>query len=172
MTVRILPGLIAVAWFSLPAAQTAQPPAASSIAAPAASTAVAPSPPSTGGDEPTQPTMFEDKESISAAQKWLELLDTGKLGTAWDVSAKYLKSTVTRAEWVKGVADARKPYGKFKSRTAARFARSHSLPGAPDGDYAIIEFESAFANGKKAAEQVIWMFEPGDKWRVSGYFIR
>ncbi len=169
MNARLTSGLIAAACFSLAAAQTMAPPAASTVAPsvpPPATT-----PPSTG-DEPTQPTMAEDKESIEAAQKWLELLDAGKMGTAWDVSAKHLKSVVTRAEWIKGIKDARKPYGKLKSRTAERFARSHSLPGAPEGDYTIIEFSSVFANGKKASEQVIWMFEPGEIWRVSGYFIR
>ena len=52
------------------------------------------------------------------------------------------------------------------------FERSHQLPGAPEGDYSIIEFQTEFANGKKATEQVIWMLEKDDVWRVSGYFIR
>ena len=169
MTAQVLTGLVAAAWLSLAVAQPA-PPSVSSPAAPASKPPVATTAPSTG-DEPFQPTLGDDKETIAATEKWLSLLDDGKLGPAWDVSSKYLKSSVTRKEWIKGITDVRKPFGKLKSRAPEKFARSHSLPGAPDGDYSIIVFESVFANGKKAEEQVTWALEAGDLWRVSGYFI-
>ncbi|HQR12637.1 MAG TPA: DUF4019 domain-containing protein [Casimicrobiaceae bacterium] len=169
---RVLLAMAVVGWFPLVAGQTVAPPPASTptpaAATPPAGGAARPS----TGSEPAQPTMGDDKDTIAAAQKWLALLDDGKVGVAWDVSSKHLKSVVTRQEWVKGIADARKPFGKLKSRTPEKFARSHAMPGAPDGDYSIIEFVSEFANGKRAQEQLIWMLEPGDVWRVSGYYIR
>ncbi|MEO8346949.1 MAG: DUF4019 domain-containing protein [Betaproteobacteria bacterium] len=172
MIARILFGCVALAWLPLAAAQSPAPPSVSSpAAAPSAKPPVATTAPSTG-DEPFQPTLGDDKETIAASEKWLSLLDDAKLGPAWDVSSKILKSSVTRKEWIKGITAARKPFGKLKSRTPERFARSHSLPGAPDGDYSIIVFETVFANGKKAEEQLIWALEGGDLWRVSGYFIR
>jgi hypothetical protein len=166
MTMRFLLGLSVAAWFSLAVAQTVAPPPAP-MPAPAGTA----TPPSTGSD-PAQPTMGDDKDTIAAAKKWLALLDEGKVGVAWDVSSKHLKSVVTRKDWIKGIADARKPFGKLKSRSPEKFARSHAMPGAPDGDYSIIEFVSEFANGKRAQEQLIWMLESGDVWRVSGYYIR
>jgi hypothetical protein len=151
------------AWFSLAAAQPALPPTTpppASSATPAAS------------DSNEQPTLGDDKDTIEAAQKWLALLDAGKVGAAWDVSSAHLKSVVTRQKWVTEITKARKPLGKLRTRKAEKFARAHSLPGAPDGDYSIVEFESVYANGKQATEQVIWMFEADSIWRVSGYFVR
>ncbi len=159
MTLRILIVLAAAACFSQVAAQPAAPPAA------------APGPPA-AAEPDVQPTLGDDKDTIEATRKWLALLDAGKAGAAWDVASPYLKSVVKRQKWVTEINSARKPFGKFTSRKAEKFARAHSLPGAPDGDYSIIEFESVFANGRHASEQVIWMLESGDVWRVSGYYIR
>ena len=127
----------------------------------------------TSDDERIQPTVGDDRDVIQSSEKWLKLLDRGQLGPAWDISAKHLKAQVTRAEWVKGIGEARKPFGKLKARRSDRFARAHQMPGAPDGDYAIVQFETDFANGKHATEQITWMLEPdGGIWRVSGYYIR
>jgi hypothetical protein len=130
--------------------------------------------PAVAGEAPAeQPSVRDDQDVIEASEKWLKLLDDGKLGPAYDLGAKPLHDAVTRAGWIKGVGDARKPLGKLKSRSREKFARAHSMPNGPEGDYAIIEFHSTFANGKRAVEQVIWMLEPeGGIWKVSGYYIR
>ena len=123
-------------------------------------------------DKPAQPTRGEDKDVIEASQKWLKLIDGGHYGDAWDGGAKPLKSAVTRQGFIDGIGAARKPLGKVAERKPGRFARAHSLPGGPDGDYALVSFDTRFANGKKAEEQVIWLLESSDTWRVSGYYIR
>jgi Protein of unknown function (DUF4019) len=143
-------------------AQTAAPPGAPPAAPPGASS----------DDPANQPTLEDDKDTIDASRQWLALLDAGKYGAAWDISSQQLKTTVTRAKWNAGIRDARKPFGKLASRKATRFARSHAMPGAPDGDYAVIEFESSFANGKQALEHITWVLEKGEVWRVAGYYIR
>ena len=171
MTNRLLLILAVSAWFSAVAAQPVAPPALPPNASATPSPAAAPGQPP-AVDPGAQPTLGDDKDTIAATQKWLALLDAGKMGAAWDVSSAHLKSVVTRQKWVSGIGSARKPFGKIVSRKPEKFARAHSLPGAPDGDYSIVEFESVFANGKRAAEQVIWMLEGGDVWRVSGYYIR
>ena len=123
-------------------------------------------------DDKLQPSTRDDKETIEASRAWLALLDAGTFGPAWDGASPYLKSVVTRQKWVTGVAAARNPFGKFKQRIPVKFARSHSMPDAPDGDYSLLEFESEFANGKRASEQVIWMLGDNQDWHVSGYYIR
>ena len=161
MSARCIALLVAAVWMPFAAAQLPSTPPATVPATPPAT-----EPPA------VQPTMTDDKDTIQAAEKWLVLLDTGKIGAAWDTAAQHLKSIVTRKKWIEGITAARKPFGKLDSRKAERFARAHQLPGAPDGDYSIVEFISTFKNGKVATEQVIWMLGEGDVWRVSGYFIR
>ena len=134
--------------------------------------AATPVPPPLPGDEKQQATMSDDKSAVEAAQKWLEIVDKGNTGPLWDEAAKPLKTSVTRTKWIDGLRDMRKPYGKLESRHMTKFARTHELPDAPNADYAIVEFDSRFAKGRKATEQVIWMLEPDGVWRVSGYYLR
>jgi hypothetical protein len=122
-------------------------------------------------DQGDAATLDDDKGAIKAATKWLELLDANQLSRAYDQCAELLKKDVTRQKFASGVRDFRKPYGKVKDRQPSKFARAHVMPGAPEGDYALIEFETTFAK-KKGDEQVVWMLEKDGIWRVSGYFIR
>jgi hypothetical protein len=164
MTRLLLMAITAATWCAIAAAQPATPPAA-----PASPAAAPGAPPAAGA---LQPTKRDDKETIEASRAWLALLDAGKFGPAWDGAAPYLKSVVTREKWITGLTAARKPFGKFKQRTPVKFARSHSMPDAPDGDCSIIEFDSEFADGKRASEHVIWMLGDNQDWHVSGYYIR
>ena len=167
MSARVFALLFTAAWIAVAVAQ------------PAAPAAVPPSPPASAPPSqtaidalPAQPTMGDDRDTIQASEKWLALLDAGKPGTAWDAASPHLKSVVTRKQWIEGITAMRKPFGKLESRKGDKFARAHQLPGAPDGDYSIVEFVSKFKNGKQGSEQVIWMLTEGEVWRVSGYFIR
>jgi hypothetical protein len=47
-----------------------------------------------------------------------------------------------------------------------------SLPGAPDGEYVVIEFETSFEHKKSSIETVTPMVEKDGNWRVSGYYIK
>jgi len=161
MTRRILAAIFAALTFALGA--QAQAPVAP---APGPSAA----PPTEAPKE--QPTLRDDRDSIDAGMKWLALIDGGNAGAAWDLSSKQLKSSVTRDAFIKGMRDARKSLGKLETRTAERFARSHQLPGAPEGDYAIIDYTARFAQGKKLQERLVWSIEEGDIWRVAGYEYR
>jgi hypothetical protein len=47
-----------------------------------------------------------------------------------------------------------------------------TLPGAPDGEYVVIQYKTTFENKKSAIETVIPMLEKDGRWRVSGYYIK
>ena len=150
---------------------TPTPAPASPATQPPATQPPATQPPATEAP-PVQPTLGDDKDSIEAGRKWLELLDTDKSGIAWDSASKLLQSVVKRDAFIAEMRSVRKSLGKLASRTPVKFARAHELPGAPTGDYAIIEYDAAYVNGKHLSEQVIWTIESGDIWRVAGYFYR
>jgi hypothetical protein len=46
------------------------------------------------------------------------------------------------------------------------------LPGAPDGQYVIIQFETSFENKQNAVETVTPMLDTDSQWRISGYYIK
>jgi hypothetical protein len=116
-------------------------------------------------------TEKDDDEIVAESRKWLGLIDDGKAGLAWDGADALLRSSVTRAKWIEGIRDLRKSYGKARSRSAQQVVRAHSLPGAPDGDYTIIQFDTEFGNGRHAAELIMWSLT-STSWRVAGYQIR
>jgi len=47
-----------------------------------------------------------------------------------------------------------------------------SLPGAPDGEYVVIQYKTSFENKKDAVETVTPMKDEDGVWRVSGYYIK
>jgi hypothetical protein len=77
-----------------------------------------------------------------------------------------------RGEWGRALDAARAPLGALERR-ALRDARAVSeLPGAPDGEYVVFQFDAAFARKRAAVETVTPMRDVDGRWRVSGYFIR
>ena len=46
------------------------------------------------------------------------------------------------------------------------------LPGAPDGHYVLLQFETVFANKKSTIETVTFMLEKDGKWKAAGYYIK
>ena len=70
---------------------------------------------------------------------------------------------------VRGV---RNPLGKLKLRTLKSATYRTSLPGAPDGQYVVIQYQSSFENKRSALEIVTPMLDKDGVWRVSGYQVR
>jgi hypothetical protein len=66
----------------------------------------------------------------------------------------------------------RKPLSKLVSRKIKRKTYTTSLPGAPDGEYVVIQFETSSENKKSAVETFIPMLDKYGNWRVSGYYIK
>jgi len=118
----------------------------------------------------------DEKGEVAKAQReaaaWLALTDDGQYSESWEAAASLFKAAVTKADWEKAVKSARSPLGALKSRRlkSATFARS--LPGAPDGEYVVIQFDAQFENKAAAIETVTPMREKDGSWRVSGYYIK
>jgi len=154
--IAVASAAVAFAWVIAPGIVFAQAPQASTP---------------TATDPANQPTLQDDKDVIEAGRKWLALVDSGQYDETWEIASPLLKSKVSKEKWNDGLQNLRKPLGKLVSRTPEKFARAHQLPGAPAGDYVIVEYTSTFENGKHP-EQLTWSLEKDDIWRVSGYFIR
>ena len=119
--------------------------------------------------------LADDKAAISQAQgaatKWLALTDSGKYAQSWDEASSLFKSAVSQADWEKAIKGARGPLGALKSRKLKSATFTRTLPGAPDGEYVVIQFDAAFENKAAAVETVTPMKDHG-VWKVSGYFIK
>ena len=108
----------------------------------------------------------------AAAESWLKLTDAGNAEASWDQAAKLFKGALTKEKWAQALAGVRPPLGKVISRKLSSRQYREKMPGAPDGKYVTIQYETAFENKASAVETITPMLDPDDVWRVSGYFIR
>jgi hypothetical protein len=114
----------------------------------------------------------KEQKAVTAAQEWLSLVDAGKYGESWDAAAAFFRGAVPKDTWKQQLTAVRKPLGKVLSRTVASKTYARSLPGAPDGEYVVVQFNTSFENKKSAVETVTPMLDKDGKWRVSGYYIK
>jgi len=82
------------------------------------------------------------------------------------------KAHVSREQWQSMLYATRDPLGKMLSRKLKSATYTKTLPGAPDGEYVVIQYESSFEHKQSAVETVTPMLDKDGKWRVSGYFIK
>jgi hypothetical protein len=117
-------------------------------------------------------TVDQETEAVTAAEGWLALVDAGKYGESWKAASGYFKIAVPQGQWEQSLKAVRSPLGKLVSRKLLSKTYMTSLPGAPDGEYLVIQFETSFQNKKSAIEIITPMKEKDGKWRVSGYYIK
>jgi hypothetical protein len=107
-----------------------------------------------------------------SADAWLALVDSGKYAESWQEASQLFKAAVTKEQWQTAVGSARNPLGKVLSRKVKSTTSTKTLPGAPDGEYVVIQYDSSFEHKQSAIETVTPMLDKDGKWRVSGYFIK
>ena len=113
-----------------------------------------------------------EEQATEAAQQWLELVDQGQYAESWATAAELFRGAISKEDWVKSLAGARTPLGEVKSREVSSRQHATSLPGAPDGEYVVIQYRTVFTAKSSAVETVTPMKDPDGRWRVSGYYIR
>jgi hypothetical protein len=108
-----------------------------------------------------------------AAEQWLVLVDSVRYAESWTQAATALRKAVSQGGWDTTMVRVRGPLGAARSRELLGAQYSTSLPGAPPGEYVVLQFRTVFAGQEApAVETVVPMKEPDGTWRVSGYFIR
>ncbi len=109
--------------------------------------------------------------AVASAKEWLALVDAKEYRKSWQEAAPIFKESVNESKWEEMVASVRGPLGAVESRVLLGAQSTSSLPGAPAGEYVVIQFKTEFSN-KPGAIETITPMKDGDSWRVSGYFIR
>jgi len=113
-----------------------------------------------------------EKLATEAAAGWLALTDGGSYAASWDEAAQLFKNAVPKEDWARVLRANRAPLGELMSRKLKSAKYMTEVPGAPDGQYVVIQFESSFKHKTKAVETITPMLDQDGRWRVSGYFIK
>ncbi|MDE1938052.1 MAG: DUF4019 domain-containing protein [Alphaproteobacteria bacterium] len=110
-------------------------------------------------------------QATDSAKAWLALVDAGNYAQSWSETCALFQDHVTQAQWATAAKAARGPLGALISRAVAKATPANTLPGAPDGQYVVVQFHSKFANKADAVETVTMMMD-GGSWKAAGYFIK
>jgi hypothetical protein len=113
-----------------------------------------------------------EQHAVMSAEAWLDLVDDGDYERSWETAADYFKQAVTKDQWEQSLQAVRSPLGDVISREVISTTYATELPGAPDGEYVVIQFAASFKAKKSAVETVTPMKDEDGSWRVSGYYIK
>jgi predicted transcriptional regulator len=121
------------------------------------------------------PAAPSESDAVSAAQAaakgWLAEIDAGRYGDSWEHASTLMRKAVSKSDWEKAASSVRGPVGALKSRTVQSATFTKSLPGAPDGEYVVIVYDTKFEK-TNAVETVTPMREKDGSWKVSGYYVK
>ena len=119
--------------------------------------------------------------ALRAAHDWLAVVDGGDYEESWSAAAAYVKGAIGQARHPcngpqRSTASAGRwiftAVGAVLARDRNSATHATELPGAPDAEYVVIQFTTAFENKRAAIETVTPMLDDDGVWRVAGYFIK
>ncbi len=114
----------------------------------------------------------QEAAALRAARAWLAVVDAGHYDGSWNASAVYFQNAIGKARWRQTLNGVRQPLGQVLKRELRAKTYATELPGAPDGEYVVIQFNTTFENKRVAVETVTPMLEDDGSWLVAGYFIK
>ena len=102
----------------------------------------------------------------------LLITDDQAYDQSWQQAAASLKNAVSKEQLIQSFDAVRRPLGKVISRRIRSKTYTKQVPGAPDGQYVIVQFQTFFENKTSAIETITPMLDKDGSWRVSGYYIK
>jgi len=112
------------------------------------------------------------RQAQEAAQRWFASADAGLYQKTWEQAAIPFQQAVTEAEWETALRTVRAPIGDVQNRSLISATFTEKLPGAPKGQYVVMQYASKYTKKADVTETVIPMLSEDGIWRVSGYFVK
>ena len=99
-------------------------------------------------------------------------MDNGQYDRSWDAASPMIQQAIGKPQWAQKMGAVQGMFGKRVSRKLISQTPHTSLPGAPDGKYVVILFNTSFAKKASAVETITPKREADGTWKVSGYYIK
>ncbi|WP_102798840.1 DUF4019 domain-containing protein [Bowmanella denitrificans] len=115
--------------------------------------------------------LADDSTASIVAKEWLKIVDSGEYVESWEKSDPFFKLQLSQSKWDAALTGVRAPLGAVKSRAEIGIEEYSSLPGAPDGLYLVIQFQTEFQN-KESATETLTLSKSSGQWLPVGYFIK
>jgi len=114
-----------------------------------------------------------DPAAVAVSNAWLAIVDAGGYTKSFQQTPARIRAggEVAEKSFVSWLRSRRAALGNVISRKVVRARFSHTMAGAPDGNYEFLDYETSFTRKTSALEIVTLTSESGH-WQVSGYHIR
>jgi hypothetical protein len=108
----------------------------------------------------------------TAAEAWLSAIDQGDADGSWREASTTFRKAVGPRDWGSSLERVQDSVGRAVERSF-RSAEYHTeLPGAPDGHYVILKYDTRFEHKAHGEETVVPQLDDDGVWRVSGYWVK
>jgi hypothetical protein len=118
------------------------------------------------------PADPDSAESIASIEAFLDRVDAGDWEGSWEAAGPSFQSQVTAAEWEQQIEPLRGMLGDVQSRELVSVQMTQTLPGAADGTYEVVRFETLFAGASGPVTESVIAMAGEQGWEVVGYFMR
>lgn len=117
--------------------------------------------------------MYADDTAAAeaVAMQWLAHVDAGRYAESWTSAGTAFKQAVTQEKWQGAARQARDRVGAFQARSRKAATPKTNPPGAPAGDYVILQYDASFERHPTATKTVTAVRETDGAWRIVGYFV-
>jgi hypothetical protein len=79
---------------------------------------------------------------------------------------------LTAGQWAEAHGRVTAALGHAQERWLRDTEHRTSVPGAPDGQYVLLRYDTRFEKKKEALETVVTMLDTDGSWRVGGDFVQ
>jgi len=126
-----------------------------------------------GGVAAAADEEIDTSEAMGVANQWLVLVDSGRGRDAYGAAAEsFRKGIEEQLKWEVAVDTVRNTLGGVVGRKLRSAHYTRTLPGAPEGEYVLIYFDTRFEKKALATELVTCEREKDGIWRVGGYWVK
>ena len=122
-------------------------------------------------EPPADPHIAEEQAAERQALGFLGYLDHGRFADSYAYTGMLIRAKLDQESYAKQLEKTRAGVGALLSRELINAGYTTSVPGAPEGQYVVLDYGASFANRQQAVETVTLAFAKG-YWRVSGYYIK
>ncbi|MBJ39296.1 MAG: hypothetical protein CMD83_12665 [Gammaproteobacteria bacterium] len=125
----------------------------------------------TAAEQKPDAAVIERNRELRVAKAWVRLEDEGHYARSWAEASDYLRSQIPQEIWLKGMESGRSPAGVVVTRQLTSVRYQTKFPGAPDGEFMVVQFGTSFETRPDVREIVTPMRDPDGKWRVAAYLV-
>jgi hypothetical protein len=108
----------------------------------------------------------------AAARDWLAHVDRGDAAAAHKAAGAKFREAMTLEVWSRAMVKERGDRGKLVQRSVVGTTFELPAKSAPPGEYAVVQFRTAFDLQSASNETITLEREKDGVWRVVGYTLR